>query len=379
MTSEKIFNIAYVKFLLCLLAAGLFFSAVDCPAAEGLRLTPTVKAVSAALPSVVNISTEKKNTSDVSAKQAIYSEQGQDLEKLIKENEASLGSGCIIDPGGLIITNAHVISGASKIWVTLNDGKRFSAEEIARDDINDLALLRITNLSKGLILQPLKTAKPGDLMLGETVIIIGNTYGLGSSVSMGILSAIGRKVLYKGQIIFSDIIQTDAAVYPGCSGGPMINLAGDMIGINTAIHKEARGIGFAIPLLRIENVLAKWLIPENFNNAFLGMIASCRQLKDGKLEIYVSEVVKDSPAWKAGVRGGELILQADGRDLNDLLDLSRILFQLKRGQTFNFLSEDAKIFNIKLEDYKFNAERTLVQVKLRSGESELNKSLEIFP
>lgn len=359
MASEKIFNLKFSNFLTALLFSGLLFSSFAAMSLDNKRVTPVVNAVSSALPSVVNISTVKKNGVETLAKTAIYSEEKHDIDKLIKENEASLGSGCIIDPSGLILTNAHVIQGASSIEIALSDGKRFAAEEVARDDINDLALLRITNLTKGLILKPLKTAKPGDLMLGETVVIIGNTYGLGSSVSMGILSAIGRKVVYKGQVIFSDIIQTDAAVYPGCSGGPMINLEGEMIGVNTAIHKEARGIGFAIPLLRIENVLAKWLIPENFNNAYLGMVTSSRLLKDVKMEIYVSEVVKDSPAWKAGVRGGEVIIKADGHELRDLLELSRKIFQLKPGQTFKFTSEEGREFNIKIEDYKPVIDRTL--------------------
>jgi S1-C subfamily serine protease len=296
-----------------------------------------VKAVRKILPSVVNLSVAESRNANNGA------ESGN-------SNFRSAGSGCIIDSSGLVVTNSHVVDQAHIVNVTLWDGKKYCAVELANDYSNDLALLKIENIPEGEKLKPVTTAVPGDILLGETVIVVGNPYGLGSSVSKGIISAVGRKVVYRGKIVFSDIIQTDAPIYPGNSGGPLINIDGDMIGINTAVHKSARGIGFAIPLMRIENVLAKWLTPERFNNAYFGLMPAVRKSETGA-EVYVSSVRKGSPAWNAGVRGGEDIVTFNGWKVDNFLTLLRKFRLLKSGDTVTISDSSGKTFSIKLTKY----------------------------
>lgn len=313
------------------------------------RITPTVQAIAKVLPGVVNLSTEKMIDS---ASPGLESSNNPfnlvpDENLFDKQRGYSLGSGCIIDPSGLIVTNAHVVYRAIKINVTLHDGRRYLAEVLAADDLNDLALLKINGVNGDL--KPIPLAEPGDLLLGETVIVLGNPFGLGSTISQGVLSAVGRKVTHNEQVVFSDLLQTDAAVYPGSSGGPLINITGSMIGINTAILKEAKSIGFAIPLQRVENVLAQWLIPERFENVSLGIIPAVQRMKDGDLVVSLKEVIKDSPAWNSGLRTGDRIVKVDGVELTGLMTLSRKLWQMQAGDSIIITTGEDKEFKLKVE------------------------------
>ena len=376
MPLRKIFNGNTVSCAVLLAVLPLFFLCYNTISASSreealpsARVTPVVKAVREALPSVVNLSTEKVLDADAS------SGQTRSASENTNGNDKSLGSGSIIDASGLVVTNSHVVHSASIIWITLSDGQKYPAEEIANDELCDLALLRMLKAPKDLKLKSINTAEPGDLLLGETVIAVGNPYGLGSSISQGVLSAIDRKLAYNGKTVFSDIIQTDAAVYPGNSGGPLINLDGRMIGINTAIHKEARGIGFAIPLMRVENTLAKWLIPEVSNNAYLGIVPGCRRNKEGEFEIFIADVAKDSPAWEAGLRGGELIRKFDEEKVTDLLELSRKLWRLKNGDRVSITLDNNLKYDLKLEDVKLNEGKALARKRLGISVQELTPQL----
>jgi serine protease Do len=366
MSSGKIFSktgnmsSAYLFLLSYCLIFLSFNSSLLADSDKSARMTPVVKAVRDILPSVVNLSVSESQ---------LEKDGAADDSK-----SRSVGSGCIIDPSGLLVTNSHVISQAYMVDVTLFDGKKYSAVELANDYSNDLALLKIENLPDNVKLKPVKTAIPGDLLLGETVIVVGNPYGLGSSVSKGIISAIGRKVVYRGKIVFSDIIQTDAPIYPGNSGGPLINIEGRMIGISTAVHKDARGIGFAIPLMRIENVLAKWLTPERFNNAYFGLIPAVRK-SNGNGEIYVSSVRKGSPAWNAGVRGGEDIVAFNGEKIDSLLSLIRKFRQLKTGDKVELSDASGKIFSINLLRYELEDGALAAKEKLGISVEKLSPRL----
>ena len=166
----------------------------------------------------------------------------------------SLGSGVLIDASGIIVTNDHVIRGASAIHVVLADGRQLDAEVVGSDAANDLAVLRVQG--KG----PLPAARLGtsaDLMIGETVVAIGSPLGLQKTVTVGVLSAIGRSFKADNEQIFDDFLQTDAAINPGNSGGPLLNLDGDVIGINTAILASAQGIGFAIPVDKVRRIVTE--------------------------------------------------------------------------------------------------------------------------
>ena len=298
-----------------------------------IRITPTVKAVAKVLPSVVNIGTERivtysdspwgRNDPFEGIFRNFYAGQ-------VGRKETSLGSGAIINKEGLIVTNAHVVHKATRILVTTSDGKQYLAKEIAADGLNDLALIKLINYKGDIPLKPIKCATPDKLLLGESVLAIGNPYGLGSTVSKGILSAYGRKVTFNGKVIFNDILQTDAPINPGNSGGPLVNINAEMIGLNTAIYEQADGIGFAIPLKRIERVLANWLIPERFSEVSLGIIPGEKTV-DGKSFFYLRKVIENSPAWQKGLRAGDEILSFNGKQIAHLMNVSNLLWRVKGG------------------------------------------------
>jgi len=169
--------------------------------------------------------------------------------------ESSLGSGVIVDAGGVVVTNAHVIKGAQEISVVLNDGREFDAELAIKDDRSDLAVLRMKTKGEDL---PFATLKPSEnLEVGDIVIAVGNPFGVGQTVTSGIISALARSSLNIND--FNFFIQTDAAINPGNSGGPLVSMDGGVIGINTAIYSRSGGslgIGFAIPSEMVQTVIA---------------------------------------------------------------------------------------------------------------------------
>ncbi len=313
----------------------------DDTTARTTRISPVVAAVSITLPSVVNISTER-----IVNRRFAKSRQGDPFAELINRffarqqrlyKTTSLGSGVIVDTEGLILTNNHVIQRASKIIVTLADGTDYVAKPIATDEANDLALIMLEELDSLTPLVPIEFAAPDDLYLGETVITVGNPYGLGHSVAAGVLSAKGRRFIYDDNVLFEDIIQTDTAINPGNSGGPLINTDGQLIGINLAIHDEAEGIGFAIPLKRIEQVLSQWLVPARFGMNSLGVIPGTRISGDGGLHAVVQRVVDASPAQTAGILAGDTILSVNGIEVFQAVDVSRMLWRLQAGDNVDLV------------------------------------------
>ena len=363
--------------ILTLLVILLFSCSIFAGEKEDLRITPTVKAVAKALPSVVNIGTERI----VSVAQSPWG-NNDPFEQLFHNfykkqtgrKETSLGSGAIISSKGLVVTNSHVVHRATRIIVTLPDGQQYFAKEIAGDPLNDIALLKLINIKPDTEFKPITCAKPDSLLLGEPVIAVGNPYGLGSSISRGVLSATKRKISFNGKILFGDILQTDAAINPGNSGGPLININGDMIGINTAIYGEADGIGFAIPLKRIESVLATWMVPERFNDVSLGIIPG-EKVVDGKVVYFIKEVFTNSPAWKAAVRAGDILTSFNGKKINSLLDIGNQIWDLKSGDTvvFNLLRK-GKV-SLTLEDIPVMDGRELASNRLGLGLEKLTLNL----
>ena len=310
---------------------------------ESRRRNEVVKAIETAMPSVVNIGTERVVT------RSTYNNSFQNLfDEFInaqkQQKTYSLGSGFIIDASGLVVTNAHVVNRATRITVTLTDGKSCDAEVVADDPVNDIALLRIKNPPPNLRAIPCDNT--GKLYLGETVIAVGNPFGLDSSISVGTLSGKMRKFTYKGHVIFSDILQTDAIVYPGNSGGPLINIDGEVIGMNMSVYENAPGIGFAIPLFRIENVIAKWMTPERFRHLFLGIVPGQRKLENGTYETVVADLIAGSPAEEAGLRKGDVIVSFDGEKISGLLELSRSLISLKPDQIVTIGTASGGTFRI---------------------------------
>ena len=213
---------------------------------------PVVLAVQKVLPAVVNISTERlvqrqfSDPFDELFRQFFGQTRRPDVEGV-----QSLGSGVIVDEDGWIMTNFHVVRRASKINVALADGAQYEARYVSGDEKNDLALLKIEAKKS---LPFVEIASDKEPLLGETVIAVGNPFGLDHTVTKGIISAKNRKY-NAGDVTFEDILQTDAAINPGNSGGPLVNLRGQLVGINMAILSQAEGIGFAIPAKRVASML----------------------------------------------------------------------------------------------------------------------------
>jgi serine protease Do len=214
----------------------------------------------------------------------------------------SLGSGVIFDPAGYIVSNAHVVQQAVKISVQLPDDHEYEANLLSVSPNNDLALLKI---EAGAPLPYVRLGTSGDLMTGETVIALGNPFGLENTVTRGVISARDRKIRKDGRELEGTFLQTDAAINPGNSGGPLTNLDGELVGINTAIHAGGQGIGFAIPVDRVRVVLQQLSDPEVLRDSWLGW-----KLEDAPGGVTVSRVDAGSPAATAGIEVGDVIEQA---------------------------------------------------------------------
>jgi serine protease Do len=233
------------------------------------------------------------------------------------------GSGVIINADGTILTNNHVVDGASEIVVTLSDKQELKARVLGRDPKTDLAVIKMDG--KG----PFKAAGLGDseaTQVGEWVLAIGNPFGLSNTVTAGIVSAKGRII---GAGPYDDFIQTDAPINPGNSGGPLINMRGEVIGINTAIIPNGQGIGFAIPVNTAKTLLPELVSKGTVTRGYLGVniqnvtddLAGSLNLK-GTKGVIVSDVVEGSPAAGAGVKRGDVITAFAGKEIKDTHELS---------------------------------------------------------
>lgn len=293
------------------------------------RNSPVVRAVAKAVPGVVNIGTER--LVQVRHSDPFLSLRGDLLDRFFSDFFGppplpgyrighSLGSGVILDPWGYILTNYHVLERASRIAVILSDETRYDARILAGDEVADVALIKIDPLRP---LAALEFAEDDDLLLGETVIVLGNPFGLTHTVSVGVLSAMNRTAQYRGRELYSDILQTDAAVNPGSSGGPLLNLDGELIGVNVAVYQDAQNIGFAIPIKRVRALLGEWLSPERLKNIWLGF-----ELGDG---LTLSEVYEKTPAAAAGLLAGDVIFAVDGRPVRTRYDLNKSLLRKELG------------------------------------------------
>ena len=240
--------------------------------------------------------------------------------------QRSLGSGFIISDDGYILTNYHVVADADEIKVKLGDKREFKADVKGTDEKLDLALLKIDGKDH------FTAATLGDsntIEVGEWVMAIGNPFGLEQTVTAGIISAKGRVI---GSGPYDDFIQTDASINPGNSGGPLFNASGDVIGINTAIVAGGQGIGFAIPVNMAKNIITQLKEKGKVTRGWLGVgiqavtpeLAQSFGL-EGEKGALVSEVVKDSPADKAGIKIGDIILDYDGTMVNEMNELPRLV------------------------------------------------------
>ncbi len=247
-----------------------------------------------------------------------------------------------------MLTNHHVIQRASTLQIRLADGTGLTARLVAADPANDLALLQLEGDLAKVDLKAIDLARPGDLLLGETVIAVGNPFGLENSVTTGVLSAKNR-TLREGEVSFDDILQIDAAINPGNSGGPLINLDGHLIGINLAIRRDAEGIGFAIPLQRIEEIIVHWLVPASFSDSRCGFYPHTVIGSDNSRQIQVADVVPDSPAARAGLAPGAGILEINGQAVTSAITVSRILWRLRAGDRVELKLADGQLVTVPVE------------------------------
>jgi len=313
--------------------------------AQAAALLPDFVALAKRLkPAVVNISTSKTITPQKRQHPSgndpfqEYFDKFFDAPRQHPFKQKNLGSGFIISEDGYILTNNHVVAGADEIKVKLSDGREFRGEVKGRDEKFDLALLRID--AKG----NLPIAPLGDsdkIEVGEWVMAIGNPFGLAQTVTAGIVSAQGRVI---GSGPYDDYIQTDASINPGNSGGPLFNTKGEVIGINTAILAGGQGIGFAIPVNMAKSIITQLKETGKVTRGWLGVtvqpvtpeLAKSFGL-DAERGALVAEVLKSSPAEKSGIKGGDIILEFDGRSIKEMGELPRLVASTPVGKKVTVL------------------------------------------
>jgi len=254
-----------------------------------------------------------------------------------ERREKSLGSGVIVSKDGLVLTNNHVVENAEEILITLSDEREMEAKIVGTDPKSDVAVLKLKGKLKGI--KPIPIGDSTKLRLGEIVLAMGNPFGLDHTVTMGIVSAKGRANV--GITDYEDFIQTDAAINPGNSGGALINLKGELVGINTAIISRSggyQGIGFAIPSNMAQSIMNSLVKHGKVIRGWLGV--SIQDMDEGLAKamglnqtrgVLVSDVVEDSPAQKAGIKRGDVILKINEKQINNTGQLRSTIASLGAG------------------------------------------------
>ncbi len=295
------------------MALALLAAASTDPAQPDIRRDAVVQAVEKVMPCVVNVATESVVEAHNPIEELFYGSR----------SHSSLGSGVIISDDGYLLTNFHVVNRANRIQVKLSDAAGGGVYEVQHVYVvtpkQDVALLKIIPKKKGQKFKAVRFAKNDDLLLGETVLALGNPFGLGESVSRGILSSKSRAPARENQdLSMENWLQTDALINPGNSGGPLINLHGELIGINVAILQGAQGIGFAIPIKEVREALADLFNPETASRWF-----GARVSVDPPL--VVQSVETNSPAAGAGLQTGDTVLRLNGRAPDSFMEFNRLL------------------------------------------------------
>jgi serine protease Do len=304
-----------------------------------------VRVAEAASPAVVNISTEvvpdrRANPFHQFRGGLLFDEFFSDFFESPSRARSSLGSGVIIKSDGTILTNEHVILRAAKIKVTLLDGREFEGRLIGSDPESDLAVVQIAGEG------PFPTLQMGtseDLMIGETVIAIGNPFGLSHTVTAGVISSLHRSIRSEGRI-YRDFVQTDASINPGNSGGPLLNIRGLLIGINTAIYQEAQGIGFAIPVDRVKRIVDDLIAYGEVHPAWIG--AQIQEVNPslvkhfeytGRGGVLISQILSGGPGEKGGLERGDIVERVGQVEILSLEDYAHAIRQFTAGDEIGFV------------------------------------------
>jgi Do/DeqQ family serine protease len=358
---------------LLVIASVLVFSA---GAAQGSsRRTPVVVAVEKVSPAVVNISTIV--TERVTP---FFPFHGEDFFKdffpdLFSQQytRSSLGSGLIVDGAkGYAVTNHHVVARATEIKIITADQKEYRARVIGSDPRSDLAVLQI---EKDQRLPEVRLGNSDDLMIGETVIAIGNPFGLSHTVTTGVVSAIDRSVRAEEQV-YRHFIQTDASINPGNSGGPLLNIEGEIIGINTAIYQKAQGIGFAIPVNKVRRVVSELLKSGEVRVPWLGVevqeltpdLKKAFQLNEHLSGILVSDVIQGSPAARSDLKRGDVLTRIQNVSLKEISDYTDALSEFTPGEQLRLtIIRKGQERSVSIQPGVFPPERALEIVYRRTG------------
>jgi serine protease Do len=300
------------------------------------RRTAITTAVAGVSPAVVTVQTERVERTAATPYDLFFGTRSGE------QVAAGIGSGFIVQATGVIVTNAHVVSGASKINVALRDGTTYPATLVGADELNDLAVLRID--AKNLPVAPLGTSR--NLLIGEWVVAIGNPYGflLGNSepsVTVGVVSGVGRNLTGRGDGpgVYVDMIQTDASINPGNSGGPLVSASGEVVGVNSSIYSPSGGsigLGFAIPIDRARRVAEDLLAHGSVRRPWIGVKVEQTQATAARGTLNagatIERIVPGSPAEAAGLRAGDIITRSRDRVVRNAYDWEAELLDLRVGE-----------------------------------------------
>ncbi len=334
-------------------------------APDNLRASAVVKAVRKVSPAVVNISTAFEARARANPFSGFGSPFFDEFFKDFfdprfdrRQQSTSLGSGVIIDgERGLILTNAHVIQRSGTIKVVLQDEREYEARIVGADPESDLAVLKIDPREK---LPSIAMGNSDDLMIGETVIAIGNPFGFSHTVTTGVISALNRSIRTDDRV-FQDFIQIDASINPGNSGGPLLNINGELIGINTAIYAKAQGIGFAIPIGKAQRIVSDLIEYGEVKQAWIGVVVQeldekiARYLNyPGRKGVMVKTIEPESPAQRAGLREGDILMAIGNKRIAGLEDYLAASKDVTTGETLEIQTwrgGQTRMINLKTKEF----------------------------
>ena len=313
---------------------------------SGSRRNAIVVASQRVAPAVVSVNVVRQSRQPRSMWESLFFPE-------TNRRDAGLGSGFIIREDGLVLTNEHVVRGATEVVVTLADGRDFAATIVGRDEVTDLALLRLRD-AKGLPVAPLGSSN--NLIIGEWAVAIGNPYGFYLSnaeptVTAGVISGVGRNIIPNGnenEGFYLDMIQTDASINPGNSGGPLVNALGQVIGVNSSILSSSGGsigLGFAIPIDRARRISADLLASGQVRRAWIGadVKASAPNAFGRSRHVEVDQVAPGSPAANAGLRSGQLVVGVGKRPVYNPLDFQARMIDARVGEALEVvISENGR-------------------------------------
>ena len=343
------------------------------------RRTPVVRVVQEAGSAVVSIvstrAPEQTPFAENNPFQRFFGDQGGPQQPKPKTITRSLGSGVIIDgQRAYVLTNAHVISGAAQIMARLQDGREFQAVLLGADQDLDLAVLRLEVPEGTPALPQAQMGDSSELVAGETVVAIGNPFGLSHTVTTGVVSALDRSVTTQ-QMSATGLIQTDAAINPGNSGGPLLNLLGQVVGINAAVYARGGGIGFAIPINRAKRVLEELIATGRVAHIWLGLLGE--NMTPDQVPYYgltrlggmvVTDVFPNTPAEAAGIRPGDALLAIGGQKVQDKSQFLSLLLNYSQGDTLDvLLSRGREPFSVQLRPQVLEREAGLGLLSWRWG------------